>query len=282
MSKEETFLYTQSRRYKLMLATVSSIFSFLFFLFFQPFGINNYRADEKITLVLIGALLVFSAFVFLGFIFCEFVLRSFLRLKSKRGIFVIWIFIELLIICSLTFLIYNYAGNFHDFYLSSYLKHILEMGSVLIFPILGTLFYFKHTSVIKDYEEIVSISKAKSELDELVLISGDYKKDQIALKLNSIVFIQSEDNYVGLNYVENDQLKRYLIRSTLSGIEKKLTSDYYVRCNRSTIANLYHLESFKPGSNKMILKLKAVNSDIEVSKSHQNKVSELVGKLSHQ
>ncbi len=280
MSDKGVFSYTKSKRYKIALASASGIFAFLFFLFFQPFGVNNYRSDEKITLVLVAALLVFSTLIFLGFVFCEFILRPKRSHKSEHLSFLLWLIFEIVFICSLSFFIYNYVGNFHDLHWSSYVQHVFEMGSVLIFPILGTLFYFKHTTVIKDFEEIVSVSKENSKLDEIVLLSGDYKKDQIALNLNSIVYIQSEDNYASLNYLENDYLKRYLIRSTLTNLEKKLNSEYIIRCNRSTMVNLFHLESSKYISSRLHLKLKGVSSTFEVSKSHQKKLIDLVKRLS--
>lgn len=280
MKKTDTFYFINGRKYKLVLALSSSLFSFLFLLFFQPFGINNYRPDEKITLIFAAAMAAFGILIFLGFLFCEFFLKSKLITKSDKTSLAMWLFIEIVFICSFSFLLYNYAGNFHDFYWSSYVKHIFEMGSVLIFPMFGTLFYFKHSTVIKNYEEILSISKEKTKLDEIVLLSGEYKKDQIALNLNSIVYVQSEDNYASLNYIENNQLKRYLIRSTLTGLEKKLNSELIVRCNRSTLVNLVHLESSKQVSNKLALILKGVNKAFEVSKPHQKKLILLIKKLS--
>jgi len=280
MQKTVTFYLIISRKYKLVLALASSLFSFLFLLFFQPFGINNYRPDEKITLIFAVAMFSFGILIFLGFLFCEFFLKSKLITKSDKTSLALWLFFEIIFICSFSFLLYNYAGNFHDFYWSSYVKHIFEMGSVLIFPMFGTLFYFKHSTVIKNYEEILSVSKEKTKLDEIVLLSGEYKKDQIALNLNNIVYVQSEDNYASLNYIENNQLKRYLIRSTLTGLEKKLNSEHIVRCNRSTLVNLVHLESSKQISNKLTLILKRVNKAFEVSKPHQNKLILLVKKLS--
>ena len=114
MPAKGTFNYTTSKRYKIALASTSSIFAFLFFLFFQPFGINNYRSDEKITLVFVAALLVFSTLIFLGFAFCEFILRPKNGHKSEYLSFLTWLFFEILFICSVSFMTYNYAGNFHD------------------------------------------------------------------------------------------------------------------------------------------------------------------------
>ncbi len=264
--------YTISKKYKITLAALSSIFVFLFLLFFQPFGINNYRPDEKITLLLVFLLIVMAAIIFVMILICEFLIRPLLFKTITKISLVVWFLLETTSICTATFLFYNILGEFHDFHLISYLKHVLELGLVLAFPFAATIFYFKHTSILKEYHEVKSLSKDSDAMQEIVLLSGDYKNDQIALPLNSIVFIESEDNYVSLNHLEDQQLKKYLIRSTLSNLEHKLTPEFFVRCNRSIIANLMHLESFKHHPKNLTLKLKLVSNPIKVSKSHQTKI----------
>jgi hypothetical protein len=263
---------TTSKKYKITLAALSSIFVFLFLLFFQPFGINNYRPDEKISIILILALLAMAAMIFLIILFSEFIIRPLIFKTNTPFKLVVWMFIEIIVTCTGTFLVYNVLGEFHDFIFSSYIKHILELGMVLVFPFAATLFHFKHTSVVKEYVDVLSMSKDSVSMQEIIPISGDYKNDQIALPLNAIVFFESEDNYVCLNYLEDLQLKKHLIRSTLSNLEQKLTADSFLRCSRSVIINLLHLESYKFYKKKLTLKLKSVPEPILVSKSHQAKI----------
>src|SRR6056297_611338 len=103
---------------------------FLFLLFFQPFGVNNYRADEKITPLLIIMLFVFGLIVSLTFLALEFIVKPRLFPKINPNTYMVWICIELWIVASATFMFYNILGEFHDFYIDSYLKHLLEMGSI--------------------------------------------------------------------------------------------------------------------------------------------------------
>ena len=273
-------LYTESKKYKVTLAAFSSLFVYVFLLFFQPFGINNYRPDEKISLLLIFVLFIMAVIIFVILLICEFFIRPLLFKSLSKLTIVVWFLVEIILITSVTFLLYNILGGFHDFYFSSYLKHILELGIVLAFPFAAILFYFKHTTILKEYMEIKSLSKDSDAMQEIILLSGDYKNDQIALPLNSIVFIESEDNYVSLNYLEDQQLKKYLIRSTLSSLEQKLTPKFFLRCNRSIIVNLMHLESFKHHQKKLTLKLKLVSDSIIVSKSHQTKILSFLEKQS--
>lgn len=273
-------LYTESKKYKLTLAALSCIFVYAFLLFFQPFGINNYRPDEKITLLLAFILLVLAVIIFVIILISEFLIRPLFFSTFPQLSILVWLLLEIFLISTTTFLLYNILGEFHDFYLSSYLKHILELGVVLAFPFAATIFYFKHSTILKEFHEVKSLSKDSDVMQEIVIISGDYKNDQIALPLNSIVFIESEDNYVSLNYLEDQQLKKYLIRSTLSSLEQKLTPEFFAKCNRSIIANLIHLESFIHHQKKLTLKLKSVSDSIKVSKSHQEKILSLLEKQS--
>jgi len=272
--------YTHSKNYKITLAVLSGLFVLVFLLFFQPFGINNYRPDEKISPTLALAILTLAVIIILILLLCEFIVRPILWKTNKMMPFVGWLVLEILIVGSCTFLLYNTLGGFHDFYFSSYLKHIVEIGFVLVFPFVATLFYFRHTTVLREYMEVQSLSKASDVMQEIVLLSGDYKNDRIALPLKSIVFIESEDNYVSLNYIEGESLKKYLIRSTLSSLEEKLKPDFFLRCNRSIIGNLMHFESYKYHQNKLFLKLKFVKNPILVSKSHQSKILSFLEKQS--
>ena len=280
MKSKDILSFLETTKYKFTLAIVSSLFVYIFFLYFQPFGINNYRPDEKISMVLILALLFMSMLICLVILICEFLVRLRLFKVINYTYLGIWLAFEFVIIASATFLYYNFIGGFHDFHFTSYIKHIFSISIVLIFPFAGTLFYFKHKSVIKNYKEVLSLATDTTKMHDMVLLSGDYKKDQIALPLNNIVFIASEDNYASLNYIENNQLKKYLIRSTLRDLEKKLDAQAIMRCNRSKIANLMHLESFKHHQKKLTLKLKLVSDPITVSKSHQTNILSFLEKQS--
>lgn len=269
MGSSLSFRFTDNKGYKWGLSTGTALFAFMFLLFFQPFGINNYRPDEKITSLLVTILFLLSLIVFLIIGFLEFFVRRLINQRNRPVQFLLWVLLEILLVSSSTFLFYNYVGDFHDFYLLSYLKHILEMGSVLLFPFLATIFYFKYRTVAKDLSEVLSVSGDSPDPDEIVLLAGDYKKDKIAVALKNIVYLESEDNYVGLNYFEGGQLKKYLIRSTLTQLEKRLHTDLIVRCNRSILINLLHLQSSRIRDSRLLITLSGTNQTFLASKSRQ-------------
>ncbi len=275
---QNSFKYPGNRKFKFALALISSLFIYLFLIFFQPFGVNNYQSSEKITWELVLGLIWIIPVLFLTIGFNEFILRPIILLNQKNTYLIAWFIYCFISVGSSSFLLYNYLGNFHDFSFSSYAKHILEVSSVLIFPFFGTVFFYNYSMITKNYMETRSISNSLSALNEVILIKGDYKTDQIALRQNAIICIESEDNYSGLTFLENNQVKKHLIRATLSKMKELIDNELFVQCNRSIISNLYHLESIKKKPPGLILKLRYIEEPIKVSKSNTSKVLQLAEK----
>jgi len=278
MHFQNLLTYPNSRKFKLILAFLSSAFIYLFLIFFQPFGVNNHQLNENISWELaIGLIWIFPV-IFFTITINEFLLRPKLNLNQKNIFLIPWFTYFFISVGTSSFLLYNYLGSFHDFSFSSYVKHVFEISTVFIFPFFGTLFFYNFNKITKDYAETLSVSNNLSELNEIILIKGDYKKDQIALRLNSIIYIETLDNYLGIAFLENDQVKKHLVRSTLSKMEGLFNNELFIQCNRSTIINLTHLESIKKDSPGLILKLKCIENSIKVSKSKTSNVLGLIEK----
>jgi hypothetical protein len=269
MKVYNTFDYTESSKFKLSLALVCSLFSVLVLIIFQPFGINNYQHELTITIQWIFIVCSFGLVCFITILLNEFIIRPFVfKNLSKTGL-IVWFIWEFSFVGLCNFLYYNYLGGFHDLSISSLLLFVFNSSLVLLVPLIGTLFYFRYHILKKDYFDILEFSNDTNKLNDIVLISGDYKKDKIALSPANILFIRSQDNYVALNFLEGDKIRKHLIRFTLSNMEKSLNHEFLIRCNRSLIVNLNKVELFKRKSSKLFLKLFNYDEEILVSKKYK-------------
>ena len=70
--------------------------------------------------------------------------------------------------------------------------------------------------------------------------------------INNLLFIQAASNYVEVHYLENGNLKKKLIRNTLSKIEQQLPFDNLKKCHRSYLANLNLIEKFNSSNLNLI------------------------------
>jgi DNA-binding LytR/AlgR family response regulator len=57
-----------------------------------------------------------------------------------------------------------------------------------------------------------------------------------------LLFIESSDNYCTVVYLENGQLVKPLLRSSLSRLESQIDMPHIVRCHRSYVVNLDRVE----------------------------------------
>ena len=270
------FGFTESRNFKLSLALSISLFSVLVLIVFQPFGINNYNHELKITLKWLFYIFTLGFVLFLALVVSEFVIRTLVVKKSTLLHLTIWFLWEFIFAASILFLYYNFLGGFHDLTLSAWVIFVLNAIFVMIMPFLGTIFFFNYRRLKKEYSDVLILSKERTKLNDLMLISGDYKKDRIALAPGKIVYMDSQDNYVALYYLEEGKLKYHLIRSSLSRMEKALEYAFILRCNRSIIANFQWVESVKEHGNMLSLKLQHYPDPITVTNKYLPRVKEFL------
>lgn len=275
MSFVKSLTYPESRKFKFSLAIICSVFIYVFLIFFQPFGVNNYNPNESISPEFALGVIWIVPTLFFTICFNEFIVRPRVLQNQKTWTLIPWFLYVFISMGSSSFLLYNYVGDFHDFNFLSYIGHIINLTSVLIFPFFITILFYSYHTMAQRYSEVLSVSKDVTNLNDVVLLKGDYKNDQIALPKNAIICMQSEDNYLGLVYLESGEVKKYLIRSTLNNMETLINSELFVRCNRSIIVNLFHLESVKKPSSGLILKLKFIDEVVKVSKVNTQKVLQL-------
>ena len=140
-------------------------------------------------------------------------------------------------------------------------------------------FYFRYKKLEREYDQILSVSNEQASMDKMLMLKGDYKKDEIGLKLKDIVYMLTEDNYVGLNYLDGEVLRTYLIRSTLSKMEQTLNSEYFIRCHRSYLINLKQVESYQKKQGRISIKLRKSKDLIPVSRSAEKAILEKLSEI---
>jgi len=271
--------YLNSRKLKLSLATSCSIFLIFFFIFFQPFGVNNYKHELSITLKWILEISTFGFPIFISIAISEFFFKSIFIKKYSLIKTILWYAVEFVFIGSVSFFHYNLLGSFHDLKWSSYGLHIINISAVIILPFIATLFIFNYRILKEKNRELLDISRSILDIKQLFLFTGKYKKDEIALRLDQILFFEAQDNYVAIYHLEDNKLKKHLLRSTLFHVESIITSKVIIRCHRSFIVNLSNVESFKKKKNKLQLKVKNFKDCIFVSKKYEEGVIKLLDQL---
>jgi len=119
----------------------------------------------------------------------------------------------------------------------------------------------KHTN-----SDILEISK---EIPLVVTIYAQDTKKSLKLHADSLLYIESFENYVKLYSLgDSEQAKSVMIRSTMKNVENALNKTaLFWRCHRCFIVNTRFIEEITPIKQGFQLRLQKVKKIIPVSRS---------------
>ena len=271
MNKND-FSFYNSPKYKFSLCITTSVFFYFFLVFFLPFGIDNYNPNHEYTFAFLLEIANFTVGIFIFSVISEFLLRPiFIKTISQKNI-IFWSIWTLLLLCTITFFIYNILGNWHDFSIKSYLGFLVNTSAVLIFPLIGTFFFFRYRSLQHKIEHILTTKEEFIDSNQLISFKGEGSKDHITLSASNFLYGRAQDNYVELHYLEQNKLKKFLIRSSLRNLVNSINTIAINRCHRSYMINLLHVNAIKGANQEMTLFIDPFNTAIPVSKSYKDSV----------
>jgi hypothetical protein len=223
----------------LWIALTLSIWVFVFLFFTEPFDIHKFTEIEKITLLPIyGVIQGISYAIPLWYQYKHGVKENSWSYKNEL------IFILLMIIIGFginflfykNFVAYNKLGTYNYYH---YLKWIYVPALAIILPFV----------LIGRY--IVGKSSENKSLSDKITIKGKGKYDFITLIKNELVFVQSSDNYIEVNFIENNTLQKKIIRETISNLEQSFP--FLLKTHRSFLINPIHFKEFKTKNKKLFI-----------------------------
>jgi hypothetical protein len=106
--------------------------------------------------------------------------------------------------------------------------------------------------------------------DEKITLSGR-TKDSLMLNPSHILYMEVQGNYVDVYYLdESGKISRKTIRTTIQQMEYTLENyPTLVRCHRTYIVNIFHVEKVNSSQQGLLLLLKYGNREIPVSRTYR-------------
>ena len=223
--------------------TIVPIFFFLFILVYQPFGItefltgggNHYTLNLLIcTLIVLGVISLSRMLLF--------ILRH--KIDLNWALYVAWSFGEGILSALFMTIPLGIAWVPEMPYFTVMMTCILFVCGILIFP-----------------EAILSMStqlyvlnqRARStpSIDEKKLVRFYDEQQRLKLVVSSdvILYIEAEENYVHVVYLDNGRVRDFTLRSSMRALEEVCMRHGLVRCHRSFFLNPMHVDILKKDEN---------------------------------
>ncbi|GAB2782734.1 LytTR family DNA-binding domain-containing protein [Rhabdobacter roseus] len=239
----QPYPFSDSPRRDFLFSLGVGTFVTLFLYAFQPFGLAQWRSGQK-GWVLVGyGLVTFTMMLFLYFVLKRIWLRRVFREDNHtvgREILQVLAVLTLITIGNYgySWAIFRGTTGSHTEEFARVMGYTLLIG---IFPTAASVF-FNYIYQLKKYshppqvpQRAESIPQAQQEPLRLVAENG---KDSLALLPEALLYIEAADNYCEVVFEQSGQLRRELVRSSLSRLETQIFSDQLLRCHRSYLVNL--------------------------------------------
>ena len=103
-------------------------------------------------------------------------------------------------------------------------------------------------------------------------------KERLVIDSQSILYIEAEENYVRIHYLDGDKVKNYVLRNSMKSLEQLAEKHGIIRCQRSYYVNPSHIKVLRKDKDGILLaELDArAEKSIPVSKTYYERISVLL------
>ncbi len=155
--------------------------------------------------------------------------------------------------------------TFFDSYLSAFLVGIIPFAFF-------TLANYRHLfaeEIIQNLESNNNSESTPGVKEELIQIGSRLKKEELSFYPGQFIYAESDGNYVIFYLKDEQQIRKEVIRNSISEIEQQLSIiPFFFRTHRAFIVNVKKVISKK--GNTLGYRLKLTDSTIEIPVSRQN------------
>lgn len=274
------FIYSKSNLIWLVLFT--AVFALLFINIYTPFESPSWYPISRIQYFLYSSLIILTGVLVV--VISRIVMFYYTK---KRTIsywdYILWVAAEIFFM-SLFYTLYSYlmddTRNFWEIYRSS----VRNTSLILLLPYFISLLFF---SMQEKSRQLKALEKSKlpgegtlSHKGEILSFTDDKGDLKLSIKKESLLFLESADNYVSVWYMSKSGVSKYLLRNTLKEMEDRFANTNIIRCHRSFMVNLDQVKIAKRTKDGIMLDLGVERiPDIPVSKSYGDRITQWFASL---
>ena len=252
-----------------------AVFSILFMLIYSPFSMAAWFdiGDERQMLGTIGFYIVVIAAMFMSKLVLFWIIR---RLAISTPIYILWLLLEVIMI---TWIYMGFTRVIlpDTLHTPQFAQRVFScVVAILAIPYSIIVLYAAYRSQ-KEENEIIryreSLLGSSSTLSNLINLADENGVVKLTIDIDSLYYIESQDNYVKICYENDGSLHSYMLRSRTKSIEALLANTSMLRCHRSYIINTAKINLVRSNKSNPVVILKHADiKPIPVSKSYYERL----------
>lgn len=271
--------YMTNKSNLVRLIVFTAIFSLCFINLYCPFdSMTWYEEMSRPKYFLVSSLLVLVGILVIAF--SRFLMYRFVRKHSLYYLeYAVWVVAEVFVL-SACYTCMTIAVNdnlswwsWHDV-IEVFKSANINTFLVILLPYSVSWLYFSYEDKKRRLQRIEESMKPTK--DNVVLQFRDEKGEiRFSVASNKIVYIESADNYVIINYESNNKMTSFMLRNTLKRVAHELRDTPIKRCHRSYMVNFERITALRRKNDEVNLEFDIVDiKEIPVSKTYANEMTE--------
>ena len=152
---------------------------------------------------------------------------------------------------------------------------------VLLLPYSIMWLYFSWRDKKEQIEKLAGIQALSGNVRDMIPFYDDKSVLKFSVKKENLLYLESDENYVNICYLNKGKVSRYLLRETLKKMEENFAATEIIRCHRSYMVNFEKVKVIRKDKDGLKLELETPSTiDIPVSKTYVDNVMQTFSRFS--
>lgn len=272
--------YLNEKKNTVALVVFTAIFAVGFINIYSPFEVSSWQKKTDLTLF------TFSTFIALVGMLIVVVSRMLMYhfYKNKSLIlwkYLVWIFGELACMALFYSLFLKLALKDERLFTELLELNLKNVSLILLLPYTISWLYFAWQDKKEQVEKIeeTTVAAGSSSLD-MIAFYDEKQELRLSVQKESLLYLESAENYVSICYLNKGKVSKYLLRNTLKKMEDLFSGSEIIRCHRSYMVNFMKVKIIRKDKDGLVLELDSPTAlDIPVSKTYVDSVMKTFTKL---
>jgi hypothetical protein len=272
--------YLNEKRNIIRMVIFTSLFALVFINIYSPFGVDRWFNLTRLEF------LTYSSLVILTGVLVVVVSRIIMYYYGRRHIinyyhYFAWIFAEIMLMSLFYALFEKFVLKDVRIFTELVKLSAQNTALVLLLPYSVMWLYFSWHDKKEQIERMEEIRSSSGNVRDMLPFYDEKSVLKFSIKKDSLLYLESSENYVSIFYLNKGKISKYLLRDTLKKMEEKFSGTEIVRCHRSYMVNFEKVKVIKKDKDGLKLELDNPSvTDIPVSKTYVDNVMQTFSKYS--
>lgn len=273
--------YLNEKRNIVRLILFTSLFALVFINIYFPFGADRWFNLTKLEFLTYSSLVILTGVLVV--VISRIIMYNICRRTSiSTWQYLLWIMAEIM-----------FMALFYAIFEKFVLKDIREITDlvklsfrntalVLLLPYSVLWLYFSWQDKKEQIERMADIQSFPPDYGRDMIPFYDEKSVlKFSVKKESLLYLESAENYISICYLNKGKVSKYLLRDTLKKMEESFAGSEIIRCHRSYMVNFEKVKIIRKDRDGLKLELDSPTIiDIPVSKTYVDNVMQTFSRFS--